>query len=54
MFELLQADEKTSGLADAYYAGQLPLDQFVEQYTQRRTEFHVLDLKRQAAEQALC
>ena len=40
-------------MADVYYAGQLPLEQFVEQYMQRRTEFHVLDLKRQAAEQAL-
>jgi hypothetical protein len=58
VFQLLcllatQADAASSSVASRFLAGALPLDQFVLEYTELRAKHHVVDLKRQAAEQLL-
>ncbi|KIZ07730.1 subunit of the ESCRT-I complex [Monoraphidium neglectum] len=48
-----EADAASSAVSTAFLLGQVPLDQFVEQYVELRARHHALDLKRQAAEQVL-
>ena len=48
-----EADAASSAVSTAFLTGQLPLDQFVEQYVELRSRHHALDLKRQAAEHIL-
>lgn len=46
-------DAAASALCADFMAGDLPLDGFVQQYTEQRAKHHGLDLKRQAAETLL-
>ncbi|GBF95927.1 hypothetical protein Rsub_08050 [Raphidocelis subcapitata] len=48
-----EADAASAALGAAFLAGQLPLEQFLEQYVDARARHHALDLKRQAAEAVL-
>jgi hypothetical protein len=48
-FVLLQVDDKSIALHDRFHRGELQADQFVEQYSKIRAQFHVLDLKQRAA-----
>jgi hypothetical protein len=48
-----EADSASGALGAAFLAGQLPLEQFLEQYVEARAQHHALDLKRQAAEAVL-
>jgi hypothetical protein len=48
-----EADAASSAVASRFLAGALPLDQFVLEYVELRAKHHVVDLKRQAAEQLL-
>lgn len=48
-----EADAASSALATAFLGGSLAAEGFVEQYVEARTRHHTLDLKRQAAEQAV-
>lgn len=48
-----EADAASSALSTAFLGGQVPLDQFVDEYVELRARHHVLDLKRQAAEHVL-
>lgn len=47
------ADSASGALKADFLSGQLPLEEFVRQHLAARTQHHVLDLKRQAAEQLL-
>ena len=48
-----ELDAASSSMASAFLAGGAPLDQFLLEYVALRTKHHMLDLKRQAAEQLL-
>eukprot|EP00878_Enallax_costatus_P040017 GHUV01045982.1.p1 GENE.GHUV01045982.1~~GHUV01045982.1.p1 ORF type:complete len:350 (+),score=109.31 GHUV01045982.1:935-1984(+) len=47
------ADSASAAVANDFMAGGMSLDDFVKQHVELRTQHHVLDLKRQAAEQLL-
>lgn len=47
------SDAASSTLVADFLAGALPLDAFVGQHVELRSQHHVLDLKRQAAETLL-
>lgn len=47
------ADATSSALVTDFLSGDVPLEQFVKQHVDLRTNHHVLDLKRQAAETLL-
>lgn len=44
-----EVDTRSAVLVTALMAGSLPVDQFVEDYLSLRVDFHIADLKRQAA-----
>lgn len=48
----LQVDDKSDELVESFYSGATngSVDNFVEQYRLARVKFHMLDIKRQAAE----
>lgn len=45
-----QADQLSEELLDSFQGGSMTLEQLVEQYSAKREAFHVIDIKRQAAE----
>ena len=45
-----QADQLSDELLDSFQGGSMTLEQLVEQYSTKREAFHVMDIKRQAAE----
>ena len=47
------ADAASSALVADFMSGDTTLEQFVKQHVEQRTQHHVLDLKRQAAETLL-
>lgn len=47
------ADTASAAVANDFMSGDLLLEQFVRQHVELRTQHHVLDLKRQAAEHLL-
>eukprot|EP00877_Chromochloris_zofingiensis_P009383 jgi/Chrzof1/4699/Cz14g23090.t1 len=48
-----ESDASSNALSTAYLEGQVPLDQFLNEYVEHRTRHHVTDLKRQAADSLL-
>jgi hypothetical protein len=46
-------DAASSALVSDFTSGDVPLELFVQQHVEQRTQHHVLDLKRQAAEALL-
>lgn len=47
------ADSQSAAVAADFMNGDVSLDQFIKQHVELRTQHHILDLKRQAAEQLL-